>query len=167
MPMSFDANNRQPLYTYVNRYSKSQKTELCPPSTVFNAFVPQVRNEVLVQDVECFDPFRPPQSFSSIIREISTAEQSLMHKDQTASKVKKTREVTVQRVEEGPPGIHGVIVEVDLGKSKTENATTDDCLKMYALRVVEEKVIEEITSDSEEELPCDEPMEESQSKSVA
>ena len=53
---------------------------------------------------------------------------------------------------------------MDLGKSKSENATTEDCLKMYALRVVEEKVIEEITSDSEEEL--DEPMEESQNKSL-
>ena len=55
-------------------------------------------------------------------------------------------------------------MQVDMGKSKSENATTEDCLKMYALRVVEEKVIEEITSDSEEEL--DEPMEESQNKSL-
>lgn len=48
----------------------------------------------------------------------------------------KYRDVVRESIVEGPPGIHGVILEIDLAKAKEENANTTDCLKFYSLRAV-------------------------------
>lgn len=47
-----------------------------------------------------------------------------------------TREVIRETIVEGPPGIHGVIIEFDFLKSKEPNVTTADCLKFYSLRSI-------------------------------
>jgi hypothetical protein len=45
---------------------------------------------------------------------------------------------------EGPPGIHGVIIEVDLAAARVGS---DQCLKMFSLRLVQETVIDTVTED--------------------
>lgn len=47
---------------------------------------------------------------------------------------------------EGPPGIHGVILEIDLAKAgSSEEVTTQECLRFYSLKVVQETVQELVT----------------------
>lgn len=46
---------------------------------------------------------------------------------------------------EGPPGIHGVIIEVDLKKAREPLVETPECLRFYSLKLETEQVIEPIT----------------------
>lgn len=62
----------------------------------------------------------------------------------------------MQRVEEAPPGLNGVIIQVDLAKCRQEGAQASDCLKIFSLKLVEEKVIEEVSSDSVSQNPQEE-----------
>lgn len=79
------------------------------------------------------------------IQEILREDVDMAEEAPEVESVPKFREIVRETIVEGPPGHHGCILEIDLGRVNEDNITTEDLLRIYSLRSVQVTIQEPLT----------------------